>query len=102
MGRVQPQRQDQAFDGMTNTRVEPDNCPYCDEFLNAITPGPGNPHALPSPGDITLCMGCCHVLVFDRGMKVRKPTTQEALWAMADPQVAAITHAMRQLKKDTL
>jgi hypothetical protein len=87
---------------MTTTRVDPDNCPYCDTHLDAITPGPGNPDATPEPGDITVCIGCCHVLVFDRDMKTRKPTVQEALWAMTDPQIAMVIHTLRFLKKGTL
>jgi hypothetical protein len=60
---------------MLTTRTPPQTCPCCRKFLDATT------HILknhvPKVGDLTLCIECCAVLVFEPGMTMRLFTTAE-------------------------
>lgn len=66
---------------MTNTtRLAADKCPHCGELIDVTTPSPGNPHAVPEPGDMSVCVTCAESVVFGDGLKLRKPNMDEQLW----------------------
>jgi hypothetical protein len=52
-------------------RIGHDHCPYCGTHLDAVTDATDD-DAPPSPGDFTVCIECCGVLVFDDGMALCK------------------------------
>lgn len=53
----------------------------------------------PKPGDLSLCIGCGHVSVFDEGLRLRAPTAAEIVkWAGDDRLVAAST-ALASIKR---
>src|SRR4051812_16227606 len=55
----------------TSTRVAPSPCPNCGHVLDAATSESALP---PEPGDITVCVGCSTILVFEDGMKLALPS----------------------------
>jgi hypothetical protein len=59
-------------------------CPYCGARLNYATPL-GEPSNTPDPGSVSLCIRCCQWLVFDRELKLRKPTQGELVTIKAEP-----------------
>jgi hypothetical protein len=61
-------------------------CPHCGKKNNASTPVGRNKNA-PTPGDITLCIGCGKVGVFTEDGSLRVPNAEEALRFMADPRI---------------
>jgi hypothetical protein len=81
--------------------IERDACPFCGHWLDRVTAGPANPDAVPVPGDITLCIQCGGVLVFDDGMKVRPPTPEEQAEAEAMPDVVNMVEAIARVHGGT-
>jgi hypothetical protein len=79
---------------MLTTQIERDACPFCGHQLDAVTAGPENPDATPLPGDLTVCIQCAGLLVFDDQMKVRPPTSEEQAEMLADPQVIRLVEAI--------
>ncbi len=72
--------------------LKDDWCPYCWHLLNGASaiesledPIPESPE----PGDLSLCASCCRILVFDHGLKLRKPKPGELVKIFkADPEFA--------------
>jgi hypothetical protein len=61
---------------MRTTRMMPQNCPKCGgRFTGAVYAESDD--ILPRPGDLTLCIECVTVLVFEPGMTVREFTREE-------------------------
>lgn len=56
--------------------VTPNRCPHCEHILEGAT-GVTTQNA-PKPGDVTLCIYCAAVLVFQDDMRVRLPVEEEA------------------------
>jgi len=59
------------------TRVPLAICPRCGYILDAATATEFNPEASPEPGDVTICVKCRSVLIFDAKLIPRKPTHEE-------------------------
>ena len=74
---------------MKTSRVPITFCPFCGHTLDAATAGPMTPEATPGPGDVTLCVGCVNVLIFDDDLKARKPTPAELAEVMDYPEIRA-------------
>lgn len=60
---------------MKTTEMEARPCPQCGAPNNRAT-SMGSDDA-PSPGDVSLCVGCGTILVFADDLSSRKPTTDE-------------------------
>lgn len=60
---------------MTSTTVPTQHCPNCKSLLDAATDVTGA-KATPQAGDVTICLSCATVLLFEEGLTVRE-TTQE-------------------------
>lgn len=84
---------------MRTTRLSPRLCPYCGHTLDAATAGPFNPDAEPRPGDVTVCLHCIELLVFDEATLPRKPSGDELLDVRTDPQVQLVMARLRLLTK---
>ena len=56
-------------------RVKASNCPFCEYQHDGATQINGN--NLPKPGDVSICIKCGLVGVFDDNLDVRKPTAKE-------------------------
>jgi hypothetical protein len=59
-----------AVDFITK-RTAPSACPHCGKLLDAVTSEQPEP---PEPGDVTVCLGCATVLLFDEGMQLVLPS----------------------------
>lgn len=58
-------------------RVEPDTCPHCGYEADCVGHMNGEDKR-PDPGDVTLCISCAGVSVFDGpDLRMRKLTSQE-------------------------
>jgi hypothetical protein len=62
-------------------------CPYCAYELDAASTVPGVPDASPNSGDVTICIACAGVMIFQQDLSVRKPTEVELAVVLADPDV---------------
>ena len=61
----------------------PDNiCPYCGKF----TDGVAGPEA-PNEGDISICIQCYSLCIFDKDFLLRKPTEEEYGNIRSDPEI---------------
>ena len=58
-------------------------CPVCLNPLDCATETPG-PKGAPEPGDLSLCLFCAALLVYDPDMSLRKITMAE--WNALTPQ----------------
>jgi hypothetical protein len=81
--------------GRTETRVPPSNCPNCGTELDCASDVLGG-NERPSPGDVTICLGCGLLMRFKDDMRLRRLTGAEMIEALKDPRVATIESA-RQL-----
>lgn len=73
---------------MTTTRYREQPCPACGHKLSAAS---GVDHdRRPRPGDVSVCIMCAAVLIFERRGRLRLATAQEATECMAEsPELAA-------------
>jgi hypothetical protein len=53
---------------MKTTILKPSFCPFCFKMLDAASSVRGE--EVPQPGDFTVCISCCNVLLFDDDMKL--------------------------------
>ena len=81
---------------MHTTRLAPKLCPYCEYNLDAATASPRNPHAVPMPGDVTVCARCANVLIFDDSVRPRRPTVPELTEVLTYPDVLAVIQLIQR------
>ncbi len=63
---------------MKTTRLPESLCPYCGQRFDAATAAdPNKSDAVPEPGDITVCIGCASILVFNKNLTVSVPGRRE-------------------------
>lgn len=58
-----------------SVRMEPDICPVCDYVFNCADSVSGE-NITPKEGDITFCLKCATILIFDSKVKVKLPTQE--------------------------
>lgn len=74
-------------------------CPYCGKKHNATTSTTGD--HLPKPGDITICIECANVLLFNDDLTTRKPTDNELEEIMHFPFVVEAILSVKSLHNET-
>jgi hypothetical protein len=79
------------------TRVASDACPACGTINDAATPI--GSRGGPSPGDVGVCLGCASVVVYDKNLKLRRPTGKEMREFAKDERVTMARAAVRELLK---
>jgi hypothetical protein len=67
-------------------------CTNCGRVNNAATVV-NEIDAGPSPGDVTVCMYCGHIMAFAKDLSLRDLTTDEMVEVAGDPRVIAIQKA---------
>jgi hypothetical protein len=77
------------------TRLAQDVCPYCGHLLDSATAMDDAP-ARPKPGDVTMCIKCGFLLVFDDTMRLTKPDEALLVEAMEHPDVKLMLRAWRE------
>jgi hypothetical protein len=71
-------------------------CPVCAKALTGTGPIGGSPEP-PTPGTVTVCMGCGAVAVFTDDLRLRLPTPAEWQGLRADADAwATIEHAQHE------
>lgn len=85
-------------------RIPQAKCPHCDHVLNAASvPGRRRPPE-PVEGDLSVCLGCGEVLMFDARQRLNKTTA--AILAGLDPNEIAelriVQRAVRSVLDDDL
>ena len=85
------------MEGVKTTKLPKVNCPYCEHHLDAASDMETN--AVPTPGDVTICISCASVLVFDEALKPRKPTPEEYQAIKRMPNVLRHQKAIRLLDR---
>lgn len=74
------------FGRRTETRTPLARCSSCGRPINSQS----NPHdEIPQPGDVTICIGCGHVMVIDGDGSVREMTLEEAVEITRDDVLQA-------------
>lgn len=76
-------------------RTNPNKCPYCGEINDGIMGFEG--HA-PKVGDITFCINCVQITVFDENLCQRKPTKEELSMYNSNPKAQLIRGAIKLAK----
>ena len=70
------------------------SCPYCQYILDGhLSIYPDDRDAIPSPGDVTVCISCASILVFDETLRVRAPRKGEV---EVTPDLRRIQAAVRE------
>lgn len=66
---------------MDGLRLPTDCCPECKTILDAITglqkDGLWKENIIPTPGDLSLCVRCGEILVFNPELRLRKATPKD-------------------------
>jgi hypothetical protein len=78
------------------TRLPPQMCLSCGRLVDAASDVEGK--SVPKPGDVTICIGCAHVMVFTEDLKLREPTAQEAEEIAEDDKVARARWAIMTMR----
>jgi hypothetical protein len=85
---------------MLTTRTPPQNCTKCGHRLDATTNFAND--AIPKVGDLTLCIECLQVFIFEPGMMLREFTKQEMdqLTILELAELYARQQTLRQMHED--
>lgn len=52
-------------------------CPWCHAFLDAATVITDDENAIPVGGDVSICLYCARVSIYEDDLSLRKPTPKE-------------------------
>jgi hypothetical protein len=69
--------------------MKPHNCPVCGYLFEVNTAVPGSASLVPSSGDISFCMSCSTMLIFDDELHLNLPTHEQQAEIEADPGLVA-------------
>jgi hypothetical protein len=70
-------------------------CPQCDYELTSVSNALGK--GAPDRGDVSLCLNCGQLLIFDRDICPRKASAGEVRELMKDPVAWAVIERMQRL-----
>lgn len=76
---------------MSRHHTRDNQCPSCHTKLDAATNADGH-NSFPEEGDLSICINCHHVLVFDKNL-VLKPMTAEIFKTLHHEDVEALLRA---------
>jgi len=79
---------------MKTSRYRPTLCLRCGYCLDTAT-GEGKP----SPGDVSICMECHHIMCFADDMTMREPTAEELVEIAKNKDIARCLAALRMVKQ---
>jgi hypothetical protein len=77
-------------------RITPCQCLRCGKRLDSATPMNGA--ITPAPGDISICLGCGHVMAYDDDLMFRELTAKELLKVTCDPRVIEFNKLRQRFK----
>jgi hypothetical protein len=79
------------------TRISPRLCPHCGYHFDAVGTADGSV-GTPVEGDITVCLNCAEVLVFETVDRLRKLTSDEQAALKDDPDWLDMRDAQAKLR----
>lgn len=77
-------------------------CPWCDAAMDRSTPfsaGKVVPTHTPTPGDITVCVYCVQVCVYDKDLKLRRTTIVEDYQVLAMEEVQQLIKLIKRMDR---
>jgi hypothetical protein len=86
--------------GENVTRLPKNKCLNCKKALDSAT-GIGNENS-PSPGDITVCLRCGHIMAFNKQLRFRKLTDEEIIAIAGDPRIIEFQRARGKVFPETM
>ena len=72
-----------------------DHCPNCGVPLDRVSHA-ADAKATPSPGDLTVCLYCAHLLAFDDELQMRELTEAEKVEAAGCPELLRTMEFVRK------
>ena len=78
-----------------------DQCPECG-YVIEVTSGICNNATKPRTGDISMCLGCGHLTLFNKDMTLREPSKEEALTISLMPEIIQAQLARAHIVGDKL
>jgi len=80
--------------------MPPSACLACGDQMDSANCVDENIDDAPSPGDITVCLHCGHVMAFDDELKLRELNAQEAYEIAGDKRILAIQATRAKVMKE--
>lgn len=65
-------------------------CLACGDVLQATSEVTTSKARMPEPGNLSICLRCGHVAIFDKDLKLRNPTPEEQRKIDNDPRMPRI------------
>jgi hypothetical protein len=81
------------------TQLPDDACPYCRAPLSGAA-GIESPEATPRPGDVSICVTCRGVLVFNEALRLCVPTPEQWASLEVDPEGLAVVRRAQSAAGD--
>ena len=76
-------------------KTKPSICRSCGAKLNAANIAVGHRKTKPKAGDVSICLYCGHVMVFDKHLMLREPNKHEMYLIAGDPYILAVQRARK-------
>jgi hypothetical protein len=80
-----------------NYRTPPNHCLNCGKELDGAAPVSGGRG--PQDGDISICLECHHVMIYDADVRVRALTDEEVVEIAGDPEVIYAMKVLGEFKQ---
>lgn len=85
---------------MTNRLSNPSKCLDCGTFLDAVTGVLSASGLKPTPGSITICVECGHIMAFADDLSLRELNDQEMLGVAGNKDILDIQRARQTVIRD--
>ena len=79
---------------LKHIRTNQGDCVKCGKLLDTAT-DPYKGAELITPGDVSVCLYCANIMIFDENAKLRPPTATELVEVMKDASVLRLIHAVK-------
>lgn len=84
---------------MTSVKLKPSMCPSCGYFMDAASPALERKIS-PKANDVSMCLSCGAVLVFDQDLSLRSMTEDEK--SALPPHMARLLEAMERHRRSVI
>src|SRR4051812_10831976 len=76
--------------------VKPQLCLKCGYATDRASSIGGLKPRGPKPGDVTVCIQCTHIMLFNPDLTLRDPTTEELRDILEDPRIVAVVNTIKE------
>ena len=77
-------------------QITASKCPWCYAFVDGATVITDDEKLLPVGGDVSICLYCARVGVYEDDLTIRKPTPEESLVFLADDDIFRAIQAVKR------